>query len=98
MRRLEPQTAALKSDPVTPSPSAQILPPGRPTSLEEQPIIDYLLTIVFLYSQVTLTSLHVSQEECERAAEHARQVTSGTQAVESARCTKVPVPRTMLWR
>lgn len=46
----------------------------------------YLLTIVFLVSHVSISSVHASKDACERAAEHARLATAGAQAVESARC------------
>jgi len=46
----------------------------------------YVLTIVFLLSQVSITSLHASQDACELAAERARMAKFGPQAVGSARC------------
>jgi hypothetical protein len=46
----------------------------------------YVLTIVFLLSHVSITSVHATKDGCERAAEHARLATAGSQAVESARC------------
>lgn len=57
----------------------------------------YVLTIVFLVSQVNIVSLHASKEACEVAAERARLANSGPQAVGSARCEPqaagVPAPR-----
>ena len=46
----------------------------------------YVLTIVFLFSQVSIMSLHASKEACELAAERARLFKAGLQAVGSARC------------
>ena len=46
----------------------------------------YILTIVFLLSQVSITSLHATLDACELAAERARMAKFGPQAVGSARC------------
>jgi|GEM_PF-6953461 len=46
----------------------------------------YVLTIVFLISHVSITSLHATKGACEQAAERARLANVGPQAVESARC------------
>jgi hypothetical protein len=46
----------------------------------------YVLTIVFLVSQVSITSLHATKDACEQAAEQARRAAAGAQAVGSARC------------
>ena len=46
----------------------------------------YILTIVFLVSQVSIVSVHGSKEACDEAAERARLSSVGSQAVESARC------------
>ena len=52
----------------------------------------YVLTIVFLVSHVSITSMHASKDACEQAAERARLTNVGPQAVESARCEpQVPV-------
>jgi len=45
----------------------------------------YVLTIV-LFSGVTVVSTHSSKESCDALAEQARARTTGTQAVQSARC------------
>lgn len=52
----------------------------------------YVLTIVFLVSQVSIVSLHASRDACELAAERARLATVGPQAVGSARCELQPAP------
>jgi hypothetical protein len=52
----------------------------------------YLLTILFLVSRVTTTSVHSSLEVCERLAEQARSMKYGMAAVESARCELISAP------
>lgn len=52
----------------------------------------HVLIIVFLVSQVTVTSMHASLEVCERLAEQARSMKAGSAAIESARCEPVPSP------
>lgn len=57
----------------------------------------YILTIVFLVSQVSIVSQHATREACELAAARALSFDVGTQAVASARCvpataSSVPVP------
>lgn len=46
----------------------------------------YVLTIVFLVSQVSISSLHASKDACEQAAERARLLNVGPQAVGTAKC------------
>src|SRR3982074_2270143 len=46
----------------------------------------YVLTIVFLISHVSITSLYATLESCELAAASARLFSQGPQAVASARC------------
>ena len=46
----------------------------------------YVLTIVFLVSQVSVVSLHASKDACELSAARARAFNVGPQAVASARC------------
>ena len=53
----------------------------------------YVLTIVFLFSQVSINSVHASREACEQAAERARLANVGPQAVQSARCEAQPVAK-----
>jgi hypothetical protein len=50
----------------------------------------YVLTIVFLVSQVSIVSLHATKDACELAAERARLFTVGPQAIQSARCEPQP--------
>lgn len=52
----------------------------------------FVLTIVFMYSQVSLVSLHASQETCEVVARRALAFAQGAQAVASARCAPEPAP------
>lgn len=55
-----------------------------PVLLPERPM--YVLTILFLYSHVTLVTVHSSEYDCERLASSARAFTEGPQAVQSATC------------
>ncbi|MES3013409.1 MAG: hypothetical protein V4750_06730 [Pseudomonadota bacterium] len=52
----------------------------------------YVLTIVFLVTEVSIVSLHMSKEAGELAAERARLSTVGPHAVESARCALRAAP------
>lgn len=58
----------------------------RGFSREQRVMSVYVLTIVFLVSQVSVVSLHASRDACELAAERARLFNVGPQAVGSARC------------
>jgi hypothetical protein len=46
----------------------------------------YILTIVFVASQVSVVSTHNSRDACEQAAQRALTFTVGPQAVATARC------------
>ncbi len=50
----------------------------------------YVLTIVFLVSQVSIVSLQASKETCELAADRARAFDVGLQAVACAHCEPQP--------
>lgn len=52
----------------------------------------YILTIVFVASQVSVVSIHASSDACEEAAQRARSFSVGTQAVASARCELQATP------
>jgi hypothetical protein len=49
----------------------------------------YVLTIVMLYSSVTLVSTYSTQDACEDVARTVRQQVDGPQAVRSATCAYV---------
>jgi hypothetical protein len=46
----------------------------------------YILTIVFVASQISVVSTHNSKDACEDAARRALTFSAGSQAVASARC------------
>ncbi len=46
----------------------------------------YILTIVFVATQISVVSLHSSKDACEDAAQRALNFSVGSQAVASARC------------
>ncbi len=46
----------------------------------------YILTIVFVASQISVVSIHSSKDACEDAAQRARNFSVGAQAITSARC------------
>lgn len=46
----------------------------------------YILTIVFVVSQVSVVSAFSSRDACEQAAQRALTFAAGPQAVSSARC------------
>jgi hypothetical protein len=55
--------------------------------VQESPM--YVLTIVMLFSSVTLVSTYSTQDACEEAARTVRQQVEGPQAVRSATCAYV---------
>ena len=54
----------------------------------------YVLTIVFLVSQVTISANFASGDDCEVAARRARAFDVGQQAVASATCAVLPASTT----
>ncbi len=46
----------------------------------------YILTIVFMATQISVVSIHHSKDACEDTAQRALNFSVGSQAVASARC------------